>query len=132
MAKAIAHVKEPSPEWSHIITHRKYNSTMASRAFLNEHVADKLLAAHTSLFSLTSSLSSLVEQLGAGEARKDTREEADGALDHGQATMTLIAAVSMVEGPKGGDASDKAKRLLREKATPESLRARLRENVEVD
>jgi hypothetical protein len=132
LSHEVCQLKKATPEWSHIVTHSKYNSTLAKRHLMNELLTKNLLGVISSVFSLTSSVSSLVSELDAGEACKDALEEADSALDHGRATMTLVAAVGLVEGPRSSDVSDKARRLLKCKTIPEALRARLQKLVEVE
>ena len=54
--------------------------------------------------------------------------EADAALDHAEATMSVIAAVGVQENV-ASDRADKAKKLVNEKAIPESLRRELKKLV---
>ena len=87
---------------------------------------------HT-VYSLTSSFSQLLEELGDQEVLEASAvcAEAEETLDRARLTVTIIACVGVVE-TNSSDSVGKAARLLKEKGVPEALRAKLRKVAKME
>ena len=123
-------LRDVIPAWNVYVTARKYNATLARKHLMDNGIVNRLLQNQNKLFTLTSSISSIVAEKKMKLILEEELDEVDAALEYATETMSVIAAVAVVEGKdENGDRSAKAKKLLSEKSIPESLRAELRKLV---
>ena len=109
------------------MTAKNYNATLTKKHLLGEGIVERLLRCQKVLFTVVSSISSIVAELELKDVLVEELAEADAASDHATATMSVIAAVGARENKDPSvDRSDQAKALLLEKSIPESLRLGLK------
>lgn len=121
------------PAWSHVVSHKQYNAGLASKQLLNPTMQANLENCMVATFHLTSSISRLYSEWGEDALLDDHPQitEAEAALDHTRNTMTIIAAVGIIEMSAGAmsqsDRAAKIAKLLKAKCIPDALRAKLKE-----
>lgn len=125
----VTSLKSKCPLWSHLITHSKYNSSLAKKHLLHEGTRAAITSEFSILNSFVTSVVAMMEQINPSQDNEvdPNFAEAQEALNQCKDAMKIISAVSLVEVRHAEpDAPALAKRLLKEKIFPESLRVRIK------
>lgn len=115
-----------------MITHTKYNGALCKKQLLNAASNEALGLGIDVAHNLTSSVAEVFTELGhEKDIEEDTNlQEAENLLELARNTVTIPAAVSLVEILAKGSATDdlttKAKELLDTKVLPEALRLKVK------
>ena len=122
LAAEVEVLSKSTPVWSHITNQTKYNSSLAKKQLMDHSMIARLDTSIHNVFELASDVCCLYEELGDGElsAENPAIAEAEAALAHGRTTVSILAAVALIEAVK----------LMKEKTLPEGLRQRLKKLAE--
>ncbi len=97
VAKETDVLTQKTPRFQHIIN-KKYNGKLAKSQLLESPTRDILPGLVQKLYSATKSISKFMSVHGLGEPTESPElEGAEGAIDMGRLTITVIAGVNLVE-----------------------------------
>ena len=124
LGKRSHELKEKTPTWSHVVQGTRYNAVLAKRQLLG----NSKLPSVVTLIDEIEALSDEVRCMSDAAALSDneTLMQADGVLAAAKVSLSVIAAVGVIEG-KDADRTSQAEVLLADKdaGLPAILRTKL-------
>ena len=129
MSKFTSELEKATPAWHQLITPTKYNRTLAKKALLDESVQVRLTRCLERRFRLSASCAAFRQDMGdKGEVEGEPiTEEAERTIKHGRLTMSVAAAVDLVEFLSREPAAPAhATKLLAVQGMPDALKVQLK------